>query len=64
MEKVIKINGMGCQHCVNSVKETLENLKGVKVIDVIIGEAKIEIPENYNFSIIANALDDVGYEVI
>lgn len=64
MEKVIKINGMGCQHCVNSVKETLENLKGVKVIDVIIGEAKIEIPENYNFSIIVNALDDVGYEVI
>lgn len=64
MEKVIKIDGMGCQHCVNSVKETLESLKDVKVINVVVGEAKVEIPENYDFSIIVNALDDAGYEVI
>lgn len=64
MEKVIKIDGMGCEHCVKSVKETLENLKDVKVINVVIGEAKIEIPENYDFSIIVSALDDAGYEVI
>lgn len=64
MEKVIKIDGMGCEHCVKSVKETLENLKDVKVINVVIGEAKIEIPENYDFSLIREALDDAGYEVI
>lgn len=64
MEKIIKIDGMGCQHCVTSVKETLSKLDGIKVIEVTIGEAKIEMPENYDFKIIVEALDDIGFEVI
>lgn len=64
MKKNIKIDGMGCQHCVQSVRETLSKLPNVKIIDVIIGEAIVEIPENYNLSIIAEALDDAGYQVI
>lgn len=64
MKKVIKIEGMGCMHCVNSVKTALEGLEGVKVLEVKIGEATVEIGEDYNFNKIVEVLDDVGYEVV
>ena len=64
MKKVIKIEGMGCQHCVKSVKETLEELSGIEVLDVKIGEATIEVAENYDMAVIAEALDEAGYEVV
>lgn len=64
MKKVIKIDGMGCQHCVKSVTNTLENISGVEVLEVKIGEATVNIPNDFDMSIIVEALDDAGYEVI
>lgn len=64
MKKVIKIDGMGCQHCVKSVTNALENVSGVKILEVKIGEAIVEIAEDFDMSIIVDALDDVGYEVV
>lgn len=64
MKKVIKIDGMGCQHCVKSVTNALENVSGVKILEVKIGEATVEIAEDFYMSIIVDALDDVGYEVV
>lgn len=63
MKKVIKIDGMGCQKCVAHVKEALEELDGVELLDVKIGEASVDIPEGYDFKKIVEALDDAGYEV-
>ena len=64
MKKVIKIDGMGCQHCVKSVTNALENVSGVKILEVKIGEATEEIAEDFDMSIIVDALDDAGYEVV
>mgnify|MGYP001336500683 FL=1 len=64
MKKVIKIDGMGCQHCVKSVTNALENVSGVKILEVKIEEATVEIAEDFDMSIIVDALDDVGYEVV
>lgn len=64
MKKVIKIDGMGCQHCVKSVTNALENVSGVKILEVKIGEGTVEIAEDFDMSIIVDALDDVGYEVV
>lgn len=64
MKKVIKIDGMGCQHCVKSVANTLENISGVEVLEVKIGEATVNISDDFDMSIIVEALDDAGYEVI
>lgn len=64
MKKVIKIDGMGCQHCVKSVASALENVSGVKVLEVKIGEATVEIAEDFDMNIIVEALDDAGYEVV
>lgn len=63
MKKVIKIDGMGCQKCVAHVKEALEGLDGVELLDVKIGEASVDIPEGYDFKKIVEALDAAGYEV-
>lgn len=64
MKKVIKIDGMGCEHCIKSVKEALASLSDIQVIDVKIGEARIEIPENYEEQKIKDVLDDAGYDVV
>ena len=63
MKKIIKIDGMGCQKCVAHVKEALENLDGVDLLEVKIGAASVDIPEGYDFKKIVEALDDAGYEV-
>ena len=41
MKKQLKITGMSCQHCVNHVKEYLEEVDGVKdvVVDLEKGTA-------------------------
>ena len=47
MKRIIKINGMGCQKCVTHVKEALEELEGVELLEVKVGEALVDIPEGY-----------------
>ena len=54
---------MGCQKCVTHVKEALEELEGVELLEVKVGEALVDIPEGYDFKKIIVALDDAGYEV-
>ncbi len=63
MEKKLLIEGMSCNKCVAHVKEALEGLDGVELLDVKIGEASVDIPEGYDFKKIVEALDDAGYEV-
>lgn len=44
MEKVFKIDGMSCQHCVMAVKKEISKL-GVESLDVKIGEVKVQYDE-------------------
>lgn len=48
MTKVIKIEGMMCQHCVAHVKEALEGIKGVKSVNVSLNDnnATLELERN------------------
>ena len=34
MKLNLKIDGMGCEHCIKSVREALEGINGIKVLDV------------------------------
>lgn len=64
MERVFKIDGMSCQHCVMAVKKEISKLD-VENLDVKIGEAKVQFdetkvqPESIKQSII-----NAGYIVI
>ena len=66
MEKVIKIEGMMCMHCVAHVKEALEGIKGVESVEVSLdkGEAKITSKKEIPDKVIAKAIEKAGYKVI
>ena len=64
MKLNLKINGMGCEHCVKSVREALEGIKGIKVLDVKIGSEEIEAENDSILNEIREKLDDVGYDLV
>ena len=66
MKKNILVNGMSCGKCVNHVKEALEELNGVTVLDVSLDTKKaiIESENNINDEDIKAIIDEYGYEVV
>lgn len=60
----MKISGMSCGHCVESVKKALARVDGVTVERVAIGEATVNFdPAVTNPSAVTEAVEDDGYAV-
>ena len=59
----LKIKGMSCQHCVGSVKKTLENIAGLSQVTVNLeaGEATFE-NDNVVREEIRTAISKTGFE--
>jgi copper chaperone len=63
---VLKVRGMTCSGCVASVKRVLENIEGVKAVDVSLEREQATLqydsaltgPARFN-----EAIQDAGYEV-
>ena len=64
MKLNLKIDGMGCEHCIKSVREALEGVNGVKVLDVKIGSAEVEAENDSVLNEIREKLDDAGYDLV
>ena len=64
MKLNLNIDGMGCEHCIKSVREALEGVNGVKVLDVKIGSAEIETENDSVLNEIKEKLDDAGYDLV
>ena len=66
MKKIIKIDGMGCQHCVNRVTEALSSIDGVDVLEVSLENksATVDVNENITDEILMEAIDEEGFEPI
>ena len=64
MKLNLKINGMACEHCIKSVKEALGEIKGIKVLDVKIGSAEVEVENDSVLNEIKEKLDDAGYDLV
>ena len=64
MKLNLKIDGMGCEHCIKSVKEALETVKGIKILDVKIGSAEIETENDSVLNEIREKLNDAGYDLV
>jgi copper chaperone CopZ len=63
-KELIIIDGMGCQHCVQSVRGALEGVPGVEVEGVEIGSATLRLSDGASAELEA-ALDAVrraGFE--
>ncbi|NLB78481.1 MAG: heavy-metal-associated domain-containing protein [Clostridiaceae bacterium] len=65
MTKKILIEGMTCQHCVNHVREALEELDEIKSAKVSLENksAEIELNSEVDDEKIKSAINEVGYEV-
>ncbi len=66
MEKVIKVEGMMCMHCVAHVKEALESLKGVEKVEVSLenNEAVIYSKKEIKEKDIEKVISKAGYKYV
>jgi copper ion binding protein len=66
MANVLKVKGMSCQHCVMSVTKALNQLDGVKnvQVDLAKGEVRFDNTNNIASGQIQKAITDAGYEVL
>ena len=66
MEKVMKIEGMMCEHCEARVKKTLEALDGVEKAEVSHqkGEADVTLKADVPDDVLRKAVEDQDYEVV
>jgi len=60
----VKVKGMSCQHCVNSVTQALQQVEGITNVDVSLdkGEARFEEDRQVNREAVRKAVQDAGYE--
>lgn len=65
MKKTLKIEGLMCSHCEAHAKNALENINGVKVLDISheTGIANLEIIGDVANSALENAIAQQGYKV-
>ena len=63
--KTLLVEGMSCGHCEMAVKKAVGELDGVKSVVVDLGAKKVEVEgENLNDSLIKEAIEDAGYDVV
>ncbi len=63
---ILKVKGMSCQHCVKTVTKALEQLEGLKNIQVDLekGEVRFENIHGISNDRMIRAITDAGYEVV
>ena len=63
MEKILKVEGMSCNHCVASVKKALEGIDGVREAEVSLEDksARVELDKDLADEAIVKAVEDAGY---
>jgi copper chaperone len=65
MGSILKVKGMSCQHCIMSVTKALNQLDGVKnvQVDLAKGEVRFDNTKSVASDQIQKAITDAGYEV-
>ena len=66
MASVLKVKGMSCQHCVMAVTKALNQLDGVKnvQVDLAKGEVRFDNTKQVASNQIEKVISDAGYEVV
>ncbi|MBE6591137.1 MAG: heavy metal translocating P-type ATPase [Ruminococcaceae bacterium] len=66
MEKVLKIEGMMCQHCVMHVQKALAAVDGVDEVTVSLEEktARVKLGKKVSDEALTKAIVDAGYELL
>ena len=60
-----KIGGMTCNHCANSIQDTLAQIKGVTAnVSFEMKLAEIKAPDNVSRNVLADTINEAGFSVI
>lgn len=63
---VFNVDGMSCNHCVNSIKNAVGSLKGVEKVEVHLDEKTVAVEyngETVTPQTIKETIEDQGYDV-
>lgn len=63
---VLNVEGMSCQHCVNSVNKAVGELKGVNRVSVDLKEKTVSVeydPGQVGLDKVKEVIEDQGYDV-
>lgn len=65
MKEVLKVEGMSCGHCVNSIESSVGKLEGVTSVkvDLANNEVTVEFYNEKTLNQIKEKIEDQGYEV-
>ena len=66
MKRTITIEGMTCNHCTSRVNKSLQAVAGVTsvLVDLATGTAVVESDDAVTDSLLKEAVEDSGYDVI
>jgi copper chaperone len=67
MKKILKVEGMTCQHCVDTVTEKVSMITGVKKVMVNLEEKKVSIEfeeSQTQLNKISAQIIEAGFEII
>jgi copper chaperone len=62
----LTVDGMSCQHCVNSITKAVKGVSGVETVNVDLNSKKVSVgfdPGLTALQAIINVIEDQGYEV-
>lgn len=65
-QKIIKVEGMSCEHCRNAVESALAKLNGVSSAEVNLDENHVRVEYNdskVTFDNMKEAIEEQGYDV-
>ncbi|CAM3942685.1 copper chaperone [Bacillus cereus] len=63
----LKVEGMSCGHCVNSIESNVKELNGVEQVKVQLAEGTVEVTIDSSIITlkdIVSVIEDQGYDVI
>ena len=66
MNKVLKIEGMNCGHCVQTVEKALRAVPGVSEVnvDLTAKTASVTASDGVTEAALTNAVNDTGFDVV
>lgn len=64
VKKIVAVEGMSCQHCVNRVMEAVNSIEGASgVVNLKKGLVTVSMEHSIEDEIIKNAIEKAGYHV-
>ncbi len=66
MKETLKVEGMSCNHCVNSIETNVGELTGVSTVKVDLGkkEVAVEFDNAATLAQVKETIEDQGFELV